>query len=66
MYKLVDRFKKNAENFFEESSAKPSIENSKRGKNKTKVFIIFKDAKNKTFFKAVVTNIKTVIKSKFF
>ena len=46
MYKLVDRFNKNAENFFEKSSAKPSIENSKRGKNKTKVFIIFKDAKN--------------------
>ena len=40
MYKLVDEFKRNAQKSFEEN-IEPSSENSKRGKNKTKLLIFF-------------------------
>ena len=42
MYELVKRFKRNAQKSFEENIAKSSIENSKRGNNKTKFFMFYK------------------------
>ena len=50
MYKsFIDIFKRNAQKRFEENIAKSSIENSKRGKNMTKLFIFFQVVDNKHF-----------------
>ena len=49
MYKLLDRFKRNAQKYLEESVAKSSMENSKQGKNKIKFFVLFEIKEKKTF-----------------
>ena len=65
MYKLVDRFKRNAQKRFEENIAKPSTGNSKRGKNVIKFLIFFKIVENKTFISSILTNVKVAVKLKF-
>ena len=42
MYKLVDKFKRNAQKKFEENSSQSSTEKSKQGKNTTKFCIYLK------------------------
>ena len=50
MFKLVDKFKRNAENIFEENIEKSSKESREQGKNKFKLFRFFKVVEIKIFF----------------
>ena len=66
MFKLVVKFKRNAENFLKENIAKSSKKSRKQGKNKFKLFIFFKVVESKIFFKTKVMNIKITVKLKFY
>ena len=50
MFKLVVKFKRNAENFLKENIAKSSKKSRKQGKNKFKLFIFSKVVESKIFF----------------
>ena len=59
MYKLVDRFKRNANKNFKVNNAKSSKAYSRRGKKKTKFFIFFK---NRKFFQSQLIKVKKLNK----
>ena len=51
MYKLIDKFKRNAQKRFEEKIEKSSNKSHKQGKNKLKLFLYFKVDEIKIFLK---------------